>query len=258
MIYHMISDAWSCLDLLFRHWGSWWFTIVNMYRKDWPGGGKAGGLFHILSQNVVDVQQRSLQKERDKFAEIAWGAVSLSLPLSTSSPLFLSLSIYLCVFQKSTARFPAQYNRAVFCCSESFGVNGTLPFSLVCLFDKDDKCWDEGNAGMWMRHNCWGTQSFWPQLIWIAFLVDEVLIHHIRIGNCTQFTKTSNSSDRPLCSAPAVFGLIAFQRLAFSQRTLTWWSSCLFCCCHCALHSLIGVNGFPWPRSSMCQTAAAM
>ena len=37
-----------------------------------------------------------------------------------------------------------------------------------------------------------------------------------------------------------------------------WWSrSCLFCCCHCALHSLIGANGFPWPPSSTCQHAVA-
>ena len=63
----MISEAWSCLDLLFRHWGSWLFTIVNVYRKTDLVAEKAGEAFHILSQNVVDVQRRSLQK----VAEIA-------------------------------------------------------------------------------------------------------------------------------------------------------------------------------------------
>ena len=142
MIYHMISEAWSCLDLLFRHWGSWWFTIVNMYRKDWPGGGKAGGFFtfyHRMWSTYSSVPCKKNRTNLPKSPEAQYLYHSLSLPLH------LSLSIYLCVFQKSTARFPAQYNRAVFCCSESFGVNGTLPFSLVCLFDKDDKCWDEGN-----------------------------------------------------------------------------------------------------------------
>ena len=51
-------------------------------------------------------------------------------------------------------------------------------------------------------------------------ILDATVFEHVgNGGNGTQFTKTPNSSDGPLWSAPAVSGLV--ERLRFSQRTLT-------------------------------------
>ena len=139
---------------------------------------------------------------------------SLSLPLHLSFYLSLSISVS---FKSRLQDSQLNAIEWFFVAQKALALTELSPsLSFACLTKMT-------NAGMrgTLRSKCVTTESFLLQLIWIAFLVDEVLIHHIRIGNCTQFTKTPNSSDRPLCSAPAVFGLIAFQRLAFSQRTLT-------------------------------------
>ena len=92
----MISEAWSCLDLLFRHWGSWWFTIVNMYRKDWPGGGKAGGFFtfyHRMWSTYSSVPCKKNGANLPKSPEAQYLYHSLSLPLHLSFYLSLSISV---------------------------------------------------------------------------------------------------------------------------------------------------------------------